>query len=81
MKRLVLLAALTLCGCDGDYVETWEYQTMVPYGSTPQQLSAIEADLRSNGFVRVRMYVRRSAFSDKPFATEIYATRREASND
>lgn len=75
MKKLILLAALAFCGCDP--VNTWEYQTEIPFGSTPQQLSAIEADLRSNGFVRVRMYTRWSGVTGAPVSTEIYATRRE----
>lgn len=75
MKKLILLAALAFCGCDP--VTTWEYQTEIPYGSTPQQLSAIEADLRSNGFVRVRMYTCQGFLSGKPISTKIYATRRE----
>ena len=75
MKKLVMLAALAFCGCDP--VSTWEYQTEIPYGSTPQQLSAIEADLRSNGFVRVKMYTCREALSGKPHSTVVYATRRE----
>ena len=77
MKKLMLLAALALCGCgDVEFVDSWEFQTEIPYGSTPQQLSAIEADLRSNGFVRVRMYTRRT-LSGKPVSTEIFATRRK----
>lgn len=75
MKKLILLAALAFCGCDP--ISTWEYQTEIPFGSTPQQLSAIEADLRSNGFVRVKMYTRWSGVTGEPIATDIYATRRE----
>ena len=38
---------------------------------------AIEADLRTNGFVRVKMYTRRMGVAGDPVSTEIYATRRE----
>lgn len=79
MKKLALLAALALCGCGADVelIDSWEFQTSVPIGTTPQQLTAIEANLHSNGFKRVRMFNRTNGWTDTPVAIVIYATRKE----
>ena len=79
MKKLALLAALALCGCgDGvEFVDSWEFQTSVPLDTTPQELVAIEANLHSNGYRRVRTFNRTNGWTDRPVATVIYATRKE----
>ena len=79
MKKLALLAALALCGCgDGvEFVDSWEFQTSVPLGTTPQELAAIEASLHSNGYKRVRTFIRSNEWTGRPLATAIYATRKE----
>ena len=75
LRRLALLAALAPGGCD--FVSTWEYQTTVPAGTTPRELAAIEADLRSNGYRRVRTFNRTNGWTDEPVAIAIYATKTE----
>lgn len=76
MKKLVLLAALALCGCDKEIVSNWEFQTSVPISTTPQELTAIEANLYSNGYKRVRTFNRTNGWTDTPVAIAIYATRK-----
>lgn len=78
MKKLALIAALALCGCgDVEVVDSWEFQTSVPPGTSPQELVAIEANLHSNGYRRVRMFNRTNGWTDTPVATVIFATRKE----
>lgn len=80
MKKLILLAALALCGCGAveknSSISSWEFQTSVPVGTTPQELVAIEANLYSNGYKRVRMFNRTNGWTSTPVAIAIYATRK-----
>ena len=79
MKKLALLAALALCGCGDnvEFVDSWEFQASVPVGVAPQELVAIEANLYSNGYKRVRTFNRTNGWTDRPVAIDIFATRKE----
>ena len=82
--KAVLAAVLVafLCGCRRDSVQQWdtldmwELHATLPAGTTPGQLMKVEADLRSNGYVRVLFRVATSGWTDTPLGTNVYATKR-----
>ena len=82
MKKLslALVVAQLLCGCgDADWhpLDCWEYQLALPQGTTHEQLMAIETNLRSNGYERVKFITERDGWTGKPVGMSVYATRRK----
>ena len=75
MKKLMLIAALALCGCDFDPPDSWEYHASIPLGTNTQELMQIESTLRSNGYVRVR-FITHYGWS-APTGMSVHATRKE----
>ena len=75
MKKLMLIAALALCGCDFDPPDVWEYQAPLPLETNTKELMQIESTLRSNGYVRVR-FITHYGWS-APTGMSVHATRKE----
>ena len=75
MKKLILVAALALCGCELDAPDVWEYHAAIPLETTTQEMMQIESTLRSNGYVRVKF---RTHYGwSAPTGMSVYATRKE----
>ena len=75
MKKLMLVAALALCGCDFEPPDVWEYEAAVPLGTSTQELMQIESTLRSNGYVRVKFITHYGWAA--PVGMSVHATRKE----
>lgn len=71
MKWAVIVMCLALVGCDIDNPYLWEFQVCVSKDASPQDLVAIEACLRLNGYKRVKISY---SYLD---GHVIYATRKE----